>query len=172
MGNYIIFLNVRKSQEKQASKKFYNKCAENSRSQIVFRTDIFPESSCYRYGRSLIHRRRFTGHYSLITKQWSRHDFSKHGKIKKQNIGLILMLSHDHGIATLIQVCNCQTYVNNYKNYRMKAFKLIQLVQFFGCNFLCLLFSKFQNSRKAQPYFDRDSFKVLPQIAANIVSKK
>ena len=27
--------------EKQASKKFYNKCSENSRSQIVFRTDIF-----------------------------------------------------------------------------------------------------------------------------------
>ena len=25
----------------QANKKFYNKCAENSRSQIVFRTDIF-----------------------------------------------------------------------------------------------------------------------------------
>ena len=25
----------------QASKKFYNKCSENSRSQIVFRTDIF-----------------------------------------------------------------------------------------------------------------------------------
>ena len=30
-----------KPQEKQASKKFYNKCSENSRSQIVFRTDIF-----------------------------------------------------------------------------------------------------------------------------------
>ena len=41
MGNYTIFLNVRKSQERQASKKFYNKCSENSRSQIVFRTDIF-----------------------------------------------------------------------------------------------------------------------------------
>ena len=27
----------------QASKKFYNKCSENSRSQIVFRTDIFPK---------------------------------------------------------------------------------------------------------------------------------
>ena len=25
----------------QASKKFYNNCSENSRSQIVFRTDIF-----------------------------------------------------------------------------------------------------------------------------------
>ena len=25
----------------QASKKFYNKCSENSRAQIVFRTDIF-----------------------------------------------------------------------------------------------------------------------------------
>ena len=25
----------------EASKKFYNKCSENSRSQIVFRTDIF-----------------------------------------------------------------------------------------------------------------------------------
>ena len=25
----------------QASKKFYSKCSENSRSQIVFRTDIF-----------------------------------------------------------------------------------------------------------------------------------
>ena len=27
----------------QASKKFYCKCSENSRSQIVFRTDIFPK---------------------------------------------------------------------------------------------------------------------------------
>ena len=26
---------------RQASKKFYNKCSENSRSEIVFRTDIF-----------------------------------------------------------------------------------------------------------------------------------
>ena len=26
-----------------ASKKFYNKCSENSSSQIVFRTDIFPK---------------------------------------------------------------------------------------------------------------------------------
>ena len=41
MGNYIIFLDVRKSQGRQASKKFYNKCSENSRPQIVFRTDIF-----------------------------------------------------------------------------------------------------------------------------------
>ena len=40
MGNYTIFY-VRKSWERQASKKFYNKCSENSRSQIVFRTDIF-----------------------------------------------------------------------------------------------------------------------------------
>ena len=40
-GQLYHFLNVRKSQERQASKKFYNKCSENSRSQIVFRTDIF-----------------------------------------------------------------------------------------------------------------------------------
>ena len=31
------------AKERQASKKFYNKCSENSRSQIVFRTDIFPK---------------------------------------------------------------------------------------------------------------------------------
>ena len=41
MGNLYHFLGVQKSQEMQASKKFYNKCSENSRSQIVFRTDIF-----------------------------------------------------------------------------------------------------------------------------------
>ena len=41
MANYTIFLDVRKSEEGQASKKFDNKCSENSRSQIVFRTDIF-----------------------------------------------------------------------------------------------------------------------------------
>ena len=34
-------LDVRKSQERQASKKFYSKCSENSRSLIVFRTGIF-----------------------------------------------------------------------------------------------------------------------------------
>ena len=32
---------VYSSKERQASKKCYNKCFENSRSQIVFRTDIF-----------------------------------------------------------------------------------------------------------------------------------
>ena len=36
-----MFLDVRKSKERRASKKFYKKCPENSRSQIVFRTDIF-----------------------------------------------------------------------------------------------------------------------------------
>ena len=41
MGNYTICLDVQKSLERQASKKFYNKWSENSRSQIVFRTDIF-----------------------------------------------------------------------------------------------------------------------------------
>ena len=40
-GHFYQFLDVRKSQERQASKKFYKKCSENSRSQIVFRTDIF-----------------------------------------------------------------------------------------------------------------------------------
>ena len=41
MGNYTICLDVQKSLERQASKKFYSKWSENSRSQIVFRTDIF-----------------------------------------------------------------------------------------------------------------------------------
>ena len=41
MGNYTIFLDVCKSYERQASKKFYNKCSKNSRPQIVFRKDIF-----------------------------------------------------------------------------------------------------------------------------------
>ena len=38
IGNYTIF---GRSQERHASKKFNNKCSENSRSQIVFRRDIF-----------------------------------------------------------------------------------------------------------------------------------
>ena len=41
MGNYTIFLDVGKFWERQASKKFYNKCSGNSRSQMVSRTDIF-----------------------------------------------------------------------------------------------------------------------------------
>ena len=44
-GNYTILGGGRKSQERQASKKFNNKCYENSRSQIIFRTDIFQNSS-------------------------------------------------------------------------------------------------------------------------------
>ena len=40
-GQLYNFLDVRKSYKKQASKKFYKKCSENARSQIVFRTDIF-----------------------------------------------------------------------------------------------------------------------------------
>ena len=39
-GQLYHFLDVRKSWERQVSKKFYNKCSENPRSQIVFRTDI------------------------------------------------------------------------------------------------------------------------------------
>ena len=35
------FLDVRKSSERQARKKFYIKCSKNSRSQIVFGTDTF-----------------------------------------------------------------------------------------------------------------------------------
>ena len=45
MGQLYHFLDVRKSLERQASKKFYNKYSENSRSQIVFRTDIFRKLS-------------------------------------------------------------------------------------------------------------------------------
>ena len=41
MGNYTIFLRCSKIRGEAGSKKFYNKCSENSRSQIVFRTDIF-----------------------------------------------------------------------------------------------------------------------------------
>ena len=40
-GQLHHFLDVRKSQERQAIKKFYNKSSENSRSEIVFRKDIF-----------------------------------------------------------------------------------------------------------------------------------
>ena len=39
------FLDAGKSKERQASKKFYEKCSENSRYQIVFRTDIFRKLS-------------------------------------------------------------------------------------------------------------------------------
>ena len=41
MGNYTIFWMLDNPRRDQASNKFYNKCSENSRSQIVFRTDIF-----------------------------------------------------------------------------------------------------------------------------------
>ena len=40
MGNCTIFLDIQTSQERQAS-NLYNKCSENSKSEIVFRTDIF-----------------------------------------------------------------------------------------------------------------------------------
>ena len=42
MGNYTFFqVSENPTEERQASKKFYSKCSENSRSQIIFRTDIF-----------------------------------------------------------------------------------------------------------------------------------
>ena len=42
MGNYTFFKKFENPRRgRQASKKFYNKCSENSRSQIVFRTGIF-----------------------------------------------------------------------------------------------------------------------------------
>ena len=44
MGNYKIFEGF-ENPRRVGSKKFYNKCSENSRSQIVFRTDIFQKSS-------------------------------------------------------------------------------------------------------------------------------
>ena len=40
-GQLYHILDVRKSLERQASKQFYNKYSENSRSQIVFRTENF-----------------------------------------------------------------------------------------------------------------------------------
>ena len=36
------------------SNKFYNKCSENSRSQIVFRTDIFQKLTLGAHDKSLI----------------------------------------------------------------------------------------------------------------------
>ena len=42
MDNYTIF-RCSKILGGKGSKKFYNKCSENSRSEIVFRTDIFPK---------------------------------------------------------------------------------------------------------------------------------
>ena len=45
MGIYTIFYYVRKSEDMQTSTKFNNKNFENSRSQIVFRTDIFRKLS-------------------------------------------------------------------------------------------------------------------------------
>ena len=45
MGNYIIFFRCSNILGEQASKTFYNKCSENSRSQIVLRTDIFQKLS-------------------------------------------------------------------------------------------------------------------------------
>ena len=40
MVNYTFF-RCSKIQGEAGKQKFYNKCSENSRSQIVFRTDIF-----------------------------------------------------------------------------------------------------------------------------------
>ena len=49
MGNYAIFFWGGRGWSKilgeEASKKFNNKCSENSRSQIVFRTDNFQKLS-------------------------------------------------------------------------------------------------------------------------------
>ena len=45
MGNYTNFWCSEILQERRASKKVYNKFSENSRSEIVFRTDIFRKLS-------------------------------------------------------------------------------------------------------------------------------
>ena len=45
MGNYTIFWMLGNPRRRQASKKFYKNCSENSRSQIVFRTEIFQKLS-------------------------------------------------------------------------------------------------------------------------------
>ena len=42
MGNYTIFRCLKILGE-AGKQEFYNKCSENSRSQIVLRTDIFPK---------------------------------------------------------------------------------------------------------------------------------
>ena len=53
MGNYTIFYMFGNLGQVRASKKFYSKCFENSRSQIIIWTDIFqkltlgaPEIEC------------------------------------------------------------------------------------------------------------------------------
>ena len=46
MGNYTIFEMFENPRRvRQARTEFYNKCSENSRSQIVVRTDIFRKLS-------------------------------------------------------------------------------------------------------------------------------
>ena len=59
MGNFV---DVRKSLERQASKKFYNKFSENSSSQIVFRTDIFSKIAV---GCPLYHNREVIRIYCI-----------------------------------------------------------------------------------------------------------
>ena len=75
MGNYTIFLDVQKSQEGQTSKKFYSKCSENSRSQIVFRTDIFRKLSlgapdslqpCFKFLKALDKQRRMNYPFNSV----------------------------------------------------------------------------------------------------------
>ena len=61
------------------------------------------------------------------------------------------MLSHDHGIVTLIYVCNCETYVNNNQTYRRRS-NYFSLLSFFGCNFISCL-PNFKIPGKLNPIF-------------------
>ena len=45
MGNYTILGGFENARRGRQATKFNNKCSKNSRSQIVFRTDIFQKSS-------------------------------------------------------------------------------------------------------------------------------
>ena len=41
MGNYTIFKMFENPRRGRQARNIYNKCSENSRSEIVFRTDVF-----------------------------------------------------------------------------------------------------------------------------------
>ena len=63
---------------RQASKKFYNKCFENSRSQIVFRTDILP--------KIVVGSALSTGLYSLLNARDASRNVSSYEELARRNI--------------------------------------------------------------------------------------
>ena len=100
---------------RQAGKKFYDKCSENSRSQIVFRTDIFQKLSLGAPDETLvidnesvsewrIHSLDVTVQSGTLYSERTNHKFHKSGNVLMTELEVFKWSMH-HSIINIVYGC-------------------------------------------------------------------